>query len=183
LDHELRGARPALAALADRGRDEDARHLAVRAVVGLGDLLGAADAPLAGDADLEVRVGIEIDVLHVAVLELDAQLVGGRAVHVVDAQVFDFAALFAPVDQLAFEVGLLRQLARVVGRGPLRLAAAAERRELPAFLAVPRLDRGQSLARDLRAELARTLLHLRPGGFDLSAAAAAAASGEEDLAA
>ena len=109
-------------------------HQPVPAQVGLGDLLGSAHATLADDADFEEGVGIEVDVLHVAVLERDAQLVGGRAVHVLDAEVFDLAALLPPVDELAFEVRLLRQVARVVHRGASGSRRPRKGSKGPAFL-------------------------------------------------
>src|SRR6266852_9186224 len=86
LDGEVRRPRPALSALVDGRGNPHARDLAVRAQVRLGDLFAAAYAALVDDADLEEGVRIEEDVLHVAVLERDAELVRGRAVDVFDAQ-------------------------------------------------------------------------------------------------
>ena len=126
LDDEVRRPRSAFAALVDRGGNPDAGHQAVCAEVGFGDLLAAAHATFVDDADLEKRVRIEEDVLHVAVLQGDADLVRGRAVDVFDAQVLHPASFLTPGDEVAFDVGILGERARVILRGALRLAAAAE---------------------------------------------------------
>ncbi len=166
LDDEVRAPRSALAALVDGGRDEDAGDLAVGAEVRLGDLLAAAHPALVDDADLEIRVRVQEDVLHVAILERDAELVGGSAVDVLDPEVLHLAPLLPPGDQVPLDVGILREGTRVVLRDALRLAAAAEGGQLPSLLSVPGLHRGEPLPRDLGAEAAGPLLHLRPGHLD-----------------
>ena len=77
-------------------------------------MLAAAHVALGNDADLEEGVRVEEDVLDVAVLQSDAQLVRRRAVDVLHAEVIDLAPLLAPGDELAFQVGVLREGARVV---------------------------------------------------------------------
>ena len=126
------------------------------------DVLGAADLVHRRDPDLEDDVGIEEDVLEVAVLARDAQLERGRAVDVLGAEVLDAVALRAPVDERAVEVGGLRELARVVDRGALGIAAAAERRHRPRIRAVARADLGQALDRELGADPARAARSPRP---------------------
>src|SRR5207253_230189 len=73
------------------------------------------------------------------------------------------------------DVGVLGESARAVLRRTLRLAAAAEGIEPPAFLPVPGLHRGEALPRDFRADIPGTLLHLCPGRLDPSSAATHAA--------
>jgi hypothetical protein len=184
LDREVRRSGRALFALVNGGGNPNAGNLAICSQVRLGDLFAPADVTFCDDADLEKAVRIEEEVVHVAVLERDAQLVGGRAVDVLDAEVLDPAAFLAPGDQATFEVGVLGQRARIVLRGPLRLAAAAKWSELPALLAVPGLDRRQTLPGHFGADFARALLHLRPNRLEFRAAAAGArengAPGEAD---
>ena len=150
----------ALAPGLDRSGDPDAVDLRVRAEIGLGDPLRAPDPALADAPDLEEVVGIEIDVLNVAVLERDAQLVRRRSVDVLLAEIADLVALLAPPDQRSLEIRILRQSPGLVGGGAEGVLAALEGIDAPALLAVVRVDRRQALQRDLRADLVRTLAHL-----------------------
>src|SRR5205814_9995425 len=152
--------RTAVVHLVGPGRTPLAGDLAVGAHVRFRDLLAAAHPALVDDADLQERVRVEEDVLDVPILERDADLVRRRAVDVLDAQVLHAAALLAPGDEVAFDVGILRECARVILRSALRLAAAAEGRQLPAFLPVPGLHRGEALPRHFGANLAGAALDL-----------------------
>ena len=173
LEREPLRFRSTLAAGLDRGGDPDAVDLRVRAEVRLGDALRTPDPALADAPDLQEVVGIEIDVLDVAFLERDAQLVRRRSVHVLGAEIADLVALLAPPDQGSLEVRVLRQSSGLVRGGAERVLAALERIDAPTLLAVVRVDRGQALQRDLRPDPVRTLPHLgelRRDGEVLSAA-------------
>ena len=54
-----------------------------------------------------------------AVLALHAQLVGWRAVDVLDAEILDAVALLLPIDERAVEVGVRGAQAGIIGRGAL----------------------------------------------------------------
>ncbi len=171
LDREARFPGRALGPGLDREGQPDALDLHVAADVGLGEVGHAADAALGDDADLEPRVGVEVERLHVPVLERHAQLVGRRPVHVLGPEVLHAMALLAMVHERPVEVRGLRQRLRVIGRRPLRIAAPAEGVQAPALLAVPGLDARQALERVLRADHSAPLLQLPPFGCDAAVAA------------
>ena len=123
-------------------------------------------------------VGVEVDVLHVAVLERDAELVRRRPVDVLGSEVADLISLLGPADQRAVEVGVLREPARFVGGGAEGILASLEGVHAPALLAVVRVDTRQSLEGDLGADLIGPLAHLGELGGDGEVVAA-----EERLAA
>src|SRR6185369_12211281 len=117
--------------------------------------------------DLEIRIGIEIDVLGVAPLEVDAELQRGGSVDVLGPEILDRVALLFRVDEGPLDVGLLADLPGLVGGLRLRVAPPLERLEIPRLLAVGRFDRRQTLERRLRADHSRTLLHLAERDVDL----------------
>ena len=154
----VRHARPVRRARLDREREEDAGDRPVAPEVGLLELLGPADEPLAGLPDRQEEVGVEVEGHDVAVLERDAELVGRRAVHVLGPEVLDGVPLLPPPDERPLEVGFLGAGARLVGRGPVGIAAALEGLDAPGVLPVPGVHGGQPLQRDLVAE--------KPGALD-----------------
>ncbi|MFT3917409.1 MAG: hypothetical protein QM704_25985 [Anaeromyxobacteraceae bacterium] len=115
------------------------------------------------DADLEELVGVEEDVGEVAVLLGHAELLGGRPVDVLDAEVRHGGAAPLRAEEEPVEVRLAGVLLRLVGRDALRLAPAAERVEPPAVLAVPAVGVREPLERDVLAVEPRPLHDLRPG--------------------
>src|SRR5262249_2512391 len=155
----------------------DAVDLLVAAEVEFLDLLGAADPPCCDLADLEVIVGIEVELLDVSVLEGHTEAVRRRAVHVLRTEILDPMPLLPPADEGALEVGGLRHDLRVVGGGALSVPLPLERVESPALAAVPGLDLRETLEGRLGADQAGPLREQPPGGLD-----AEVASAEVDLA-
>src|SRR5690349_8858359 len=145
VDRRLRAVAVGLALARHREREEDAVDLLVVAVVGRALVQRAAHVALRDHADLEEVIGIEIDVVDVAVLQRDLELVRVGAVDVLGAKVLDLVAALLRADQRAGDRRIVGERFRVVGRHLLGILAALERRDLPGLLAVPRLHGGEAL--------------------------------------
>src|SRR5207302_1547694 len=109
-----------------------------------------------------LRVGSGDHLAGDGALRILEDVVVGFDVDLLDAEVFDAAAFFAPREELALDVGVLREPAGLVHRHALGLAAALERGEFPRVLAVPGLDGGEALSRHFGADLSRPFLDLGP---------------------
>jgi hypothetical protein len=132
---------------------------------------------LANLADQQEMLGIQEVVHHIAVLQADPQLVRGRAIDVLGAQVLDLVAFFLPPEQRPVQVGVLAQPFDLVGGGAPGLTSALERVQAPALLGAAGVDRGKSLERDFIADRRNAcariaLLDLTPGRFDRAVATA-----------
>src|SRR5207342_1365069 len=134
-------------------REVHAIDFFVFAQVGRLHLLLAAHHAMVDDADLEELVRVEIDHAAVAVLEGHAQLVRIGAVDVLGAEVFDLFAFLLRIQQRAGDVGGHGEILGVVAAEFLRITAALEWIDGPALRAIPRIHLGQSLQRQLEADL------------------------------
>ncbi len=172
-------ARVSLFPRVDRKRDPHARDLHVVPHVGLEDLLDAADLALVHDADLEHRVGVEVAVLDVAVLHEDANLVSGRAVDLLGAEVIDAVAFRAPVDERALDVRIVRERFGFVCRALERVAPSLPGLGAPHLFAVVRVDAGEPLEGRLDADAARPLLHEPEARLDVEVVLAEALGSRE----
>ncbi len=166
VDADVVVLRVTLLARVVRAGEPDAGDLLVIAVVRLAHLLGAADVVDALAADHQVRVRIEELVLHVAVLERDAQLVRHRAVDFLGAEVLDAVTLAGPVDERAVHVGVVGDGLGLVGRDAEGVAPALPGFGAPGIVPIEGIDAGEALDGELGAHLARYRLRhaLADGG-------------------
>ena len=84
----------------------------------------------------------------------------------------DLVTLCTPVEQRAVDLGLLDQTFDFIGRQPLGLAPAAERRQSPADLAVVAARLRESLHREFAANMAAARHDRAPIGVDAEVASA-----------
>src|SRR5690242_5873565 len=154
---ELLARRTTLLLLLDRKGIVDAVHLLVISVIHRGFLERAANGGLDFDLQLEIGIGVQVVVANVAVLHAELDLVAVGAFHRVMADQFGGVAFFLVVHQRAVYVAVDDEALHVIRRHQVRIFPAVEGRNLPANLAVVRLNLRHTLDDELFSHFARTL--------------------------
>src|SRR5436190_656811 len=86
----------------------------------------AAGVAGSGASNHQTGIRIHIHGLGVAVLEKDAQFMGGRPIDVFGSQVLEPVTLFLPVDERPVDVGLVNEIFRFISRCAFRLTSPTE---------------------------------------------------------
>ena len=85
-------------------------------------------------------VRIEINEAHISILPYDFQLVRERSIDVLGAEILNGASVRFPVDQWSIDLGVFDKRFNIVGRHSLWIFASEERRNLPTFFIIVRLN-------------------------------------------